>query len=534
MLAIVATFGILLGIRIGKENRDLAFLKVNPVPAVTKDYRVDEVLGFIEEKYVDSTDTKSLEELAIRYIVDSLDPHSYYLNPKEVELYDTRMQGNLVGIGVEFLHVLDTVVVTEVMENSPAQQAGLERGDQIITVNSDVIAGKQLPTARIIERLMGERRSRVRLGVLKAADGSFEDVALRRESIPVRPITLVHPIGDTIVYIAIEQFNARTSKDFLDELESYVEEGRLKHLILDLRGNPGGYLPEAVKILNQFFREKGKLLVYTEGSKSKKTEYKTAGRAYLNVDKLAVLIDEESASASEIVAGAIQDWDRGVIIGRRTFGKGLVQEQYDLGESGKLRLTVARYYTPSGRLIQKAITTNEDYSHELYLRSNSGEWVNGEDVPLPDSTIYFTEAGRKVYAGRGIVPDVFIPVDSFVLNERFFSVIKQLESLALQLYKQSFHSEELDRQLMNAMETGSTGDLSFVIERLTANLDAGATELIGEFEDEVYRRLLERYIRFRDGKSAQLRYRLKRDPFFLSAMDIIGSDNMKDLLIAQH
>lgn len=440
-LALALAVGFMTGLKTAGDN-DVSLVSLEQNKSLAS-YKVDEVLGFISQRYVDSIDVDQLAEAAIKLIVDSLDPHSHYLDAETVASYQARMDGHYVGLGIEFRVLRDTIVITGVLEDSPAAKSGIERGDQIMFVNGDTISGINLPLEDIYSMLKGEKGSVAELGYRRcSADvGTYE---VKRARVNTRSVPFVTDLGDELVYVKISQFNANTSKEFLDMLEPYQEKGELKHLVVDVRQNPGGYLQEAVKILNQFFDKKGKLLVYTEGMNSEKTEYKTAGKPFLNVEELYVLIDEESASASEIVAGTLQDLDRGTIVGRRSFGKGLVQEQYNLSSGGRLKLTVAKYYTPSGRLIQRRVGDNSDYEKDYYNRSTSGEWLTAEDIPRPDSTEFFSPSGRKLYGSRGIVPDIFIPMDSSLLQETSYERFQLSEQLGY-LFSQRIHCHGVNR-----------------------------------------------------------------------------------------
>jgi carboxyl-terminal processing protease len=434
VMTLMLAIGFLTGLKTAKES-DAALVSISNNKS-NATHKVDEVLGFISQRYVDSIDVDNLAEAAIRLIVDSLDPHSYYMDAETVRSYQSKMEGHYDGIGIEFRILRDTIVVTDVLDKSPAEQAGLNRGDQILVVNQDTVSGKQIHSRTIYDTLKGKKGSKVEILIKRCKDDS-QIMMVERGTVRTKSVPVAIALDDQTVFVVIEQFNANTSREFLDILEPFHEAGKLKNLVIDLRGNPGGYLQEAVKILNQFFDKKGKLLVYTQGINSDKTEYKTAGRPYLNVEQLYILVDEESASASEIVAGAIQDLDRGVIVGRRSFGKGLVQEQYELSHGGSLKLTVAKYYTPSGRLIQKQLGNHTDYEDEFIKRAETGEWLAEKDIPKPDSIKYYTPAGREFYGSRGIVPDIFVSMDSFLLNKDAYQWYVLKEELAFDLYQYS-------------------------------------------------------------------------------------------------
>ncbi|MCK6694175.1 MAG: S41 family peptidase, partial [Thermoanaerobaculia bacterium] len=283
--------------------------------------------------------------------------------------------------------------------------------------------------ASIFKRLRGPKGTNVKIGILRGAEKNLRHFNIVRDVIPVHSVDVAYMLDDKSGYIKINRFSAQTYQEFMEALRPLVEEKGMQNLVLDLRGNPGGYLNEATELLSQFFGE-DKLLVYTQGRTEARRDYKSNGRARFNIQNIAVLIDEGSASASEIVAGAIQDHDRGWVIGRRSFGKGLVQEQYPLSDGGALRLTVSRYYTPSGRSIQRAYKNDKDYEHEAERRLENGELSDASKIAVADSTRYYTGLGRVVYGGGGITPDVFIPLDTAFANDYFFDARQHLAQFA--------------------------------------------------------------------------------------------------------
>lgn len=382
---------------------------------------MEEVLRYVESKYVDTVDVADLRHEAIDHLLSKLDPHSVYITPDELQAVEDDMSGGFEGIGVEFLMVDDTMQVITPLSGGPAESAGILAGDKIISINDTVIAGIKVDNGLIYKKLRGPKGSSVKIGILRGKETSLRSFNLTRAVIPVHSVDIAYMLDEHTGYLKINRFTERTYQEFMENLRPLVEEKGLQNLVIDLRGNPGGYLDEATDILSQIFPE-GKLLVYTEGRTERRKDYKSNGRARFNINNVSVLIDEGSASASEILAGAVQDWDRGWIVGRRSYGKGLVQEQYPLTNGGALRLTVARYFTPSGRCIQRDYKHGEDYDHEAERRLKDGELVNGNKGPLPDSTKYYTGMGRIVYGGGGITPDVFIPFDTTLTDEYFQSV----------------------------------------------------------------------------------------------------------------
>ena len=388
--------------------------------------RIEEVIRFIESKYVDEVDEAEMVEDALLSIMKYLDPHSLYISKSRLEEVNNQLKGSYEGLGIETIYFQDTLVVLNVIDGGPSDKAGVKLFDRIIDIGGD-------------NNIAGEYDPKVLRSVLKGAYGSDNELILKRHlsnqldtvnisvgNVEVKSADIAYMLDDSIGYIKIERFNSNIYKEFMESLEMLHTSHGMKHLVIDVRDNPGGYLPETTKILSQLFLQKDRLLVYTEGKSDDRYEYNSSGKVFFEVDKVAVLIDEGSASGSEIIAGAIQDWDRGTIIGRRSYGKGLVQEQYGLKSGDALRLTVAKYYTPSGRSIQKAFDDDEQYSSELSDRRESGEFMDASKMPVLDTTKYYTKIKQRVvYGGGGITPDIFIPKELDIDDEALEN-IKQL------------------------------------------------------------------------------------------------------------
>lgn len=396
--------------------------------------RMEELIRYIEAKYVDDVNGEQLVEDAIGHLLSKLDPHSSYITKDELRAVNEQLQGNFDGIGIEFMILQDTLQVVETMKGGPSEAAGIIKGDKIVQVEDSIIAGKKLSTADVIEFLRGEPGSKVTLGILRGADRSFKLFSVTRDKIPTHSVDAGYMLDNKTGYIKINRFSASTYEEFMEALEEMIEKKNMKDLVIDLRQNPGGYLQEATKMLSQLFEERNKLLVYTQGRTTRRIDYETTGRNFYKIGQIAVLIDEGSASASEIMAGAIQDWDRGIIIGRRSFGKGLVQEQYKLSDGSALRLTVARYYTPSGRSIQRAYGDTVAYDDDIHHRFETGELVDQSRIEITDTTRYFTAGGRVVYGGGGITPDVFVAGDTTLYSDYYFSMLNAAAQFAFQYY----------------------------------------------------------------------------------------------------
>jgi carboxyl-terminal processing protease len=386
---------------------------------------LDEILRYVEAKYVDSVDTEDLRAKAIEHLLEGLDPHSVYISPDEIKAVEDDMNGEFEGVGIEFIILDDTIQVVAPLSGGPSEIAGILAGDKIISINDTIIAGIKIETGKLYNRLRGPKGSKVKVGILRGYESSLRYFDVQRDVIPVKSVEASYMLDEHTGYIRIAHFNNNTYQEFMQRLTSLVEEKSMQSLVLDLRGNPGGYLEEATEILSQIFPD-GKLLVYTKGRAGQRKDYKSNGRARFDIRNVAVLIDEGSASASEIVAGAVQDWDRGWVVGRRSFGKGLVQEQYPLSNGGALRLTVSRYFTPSGRCIQRDYKHGQDYEHEAERRLQNGELSNAAKIQQGDTTKYYTGQGRIVFGGGGITPDIFVPIDTSFSSTYFSSVRQQI------------------------------------------------------------------------------------------------------------
>lgn len=365
----------------------------------------------IANLYVDQVDENKIVEEAIIKMLAQLDPHSLYSNAEEVKKLNEPLQGNFDGIGVQFNMVKDTLFVVQTVSGGPSEKIGILAGDRIVMVNDTAIAGVKMSTENIMNRLRGPRGSEVDLKVLRRGVEELLPFRVKRDRIPIYSMDAAYMIKDKIGYIRIDRFGATTAQEFADALKELKKQG-MKDLILDLQGNGGGYLNAAIDMANEFLDAKD-LIVYTEGRRNPRSEFFAKGNGQFREGKLVVLIDEFSASASEIVTGAVQDWDRGVVVGRRSFGKGLVQRPIDLPDGSMIRLTTARYYTPSGRCIQKPYENIEKYNEDLINRYNKGEMANEDSIHFPDSLKYKTKKlERIVYGGGGIMPDYFVPIDT--------------------------------------------------------------------------------------------------------------------------
>ena len=367
----------------------------------------------INNLYVDSVDEKKLVEDAIRGMLEKLDPHSSYSDPEEVKALTEPLQGNFEGIGVQFNMVDDTLLVIQPVSKGPSEKVGIMAGDRIVSVNDTAIAGVKMSREEIMRRLRGPKGTKVNLGIVRRGVAETLKFTVKRDKIPVKSVDAVYMIRPGIGYIRIGNFGATTYDEFMQGLQQLKSQG-MPDLVLDLQDNGGGYLEAAVKIANEFLERKD-LIVYMEGRQAPRADYNAQGNGSMRQGRVFVLVNEFTASAAEIVSGAIQDHDRGTIIGRRTFGKGLVQRPIPLPDNSMIRLTIAHYYTPSGRCIQKPYTKGdrEDYALDFEKRLKHGELTNRDSIHFADSLKFYTlKKHRPVYGGGGIMPDVFVPLDT--------------------------------------------------------------------------------------------------------------------------
>lgn len=370
------------------------------------------ILRSIQDKYVDSVDVVRLTDAAVRAALAELDPHSIYIPASELEATEGDLKGNFEGIGIQFNVPNDTAIVLEVIAGGPSEKAGLMPGDRIMKVDGTVIAGVRFPQDSIVRRIKGPSGSRVLLEIMR--EGELTSFEIVRGKIPLYSVDAAFMVNDTTGYIKLSKFSRTTFEEVSSATAGLLEDG-MKRLIFDVRNNSGGYLDQAL-LLSDLFLRKGDMIVYIEGLNQPREVYRADGRGSLQELGLTVLVDENSASSSEIFAGAVQDNDRGVIVGRRTFGKGLVQEPVYFTDGSAVRITIARFHTPSGRCIQKPYASREDYDYDIFRRYTGGELFVQDSVKVDSSEVYKTVGGRTVFGGGGIVPDIFVPLDTVRAN----------------------------------------------------------------------------------------------------------------------
>ena len=409
--ALVLIIGIFIGIRLNRNSQQNQLLQLFSNEK-NNGNKLDELLDYVIREYVDTLYRDSLTDKTIETLLSNLDPHSAYIPAASLQSTNEPLNGNFEGIGIEFNLLRDTIYVVTAIPGGPSEKAGIKSGDKIIFVDGKKVAGVKITNELVFKNLKGKGGTVVNIGVLRFGTSNIDYFKITRGKIPIYSVDASYMMDSITGYIKISRFASTTFQEF-DHALSKLEKMGIQQLVLDLRGNPGGYLDAAIDISDEFL-PKGKMIVYTQGKNRPRQNSIASDKGRFEKQKLAILIDENSASASEIVAGAIQDNDRGIIIGRRSFGKGLVQEQSEFKDGSAIRLTIARYYTPSGRSIQKPYENGqlEDYYHDEMERYESGELVNADSVKMNKKLKYTTPSGKVVYGGGGIMPDYFIPIDT--------------------------------------------------------------------------------------------------------------------------
>lgn len=406
--------------------------------------KLNNLLHIIDDQYVDTVNINDLVEKAMPQILSELDPHSVYITAREGEIANDDLRGSFFGIGIEFVIRQDTIRVQNVIGNGPAERAGVLAGDKIVEVDDSAFVGKICTNEEAMHRLKGPKDTKVKLGIIRYGEKKVRHITITRGEIPTKSVTSCYMLNDETGYIKLKNFGENTYPELLIALAKLAQQG-FNSLVIDLRGNTGGYLESAVQIANEFL-SKGQLIVYTQGRAFPRQEYRSDGRGSYQKIPLVVLVDEGSASASEILAGAIQDNDRGTIIGRRSFGKGLVQKPMEFSDHSMIRLTIARYYTPSGRCIQKPYTDGNRYEDDFISRYQHGEFFSQDSIKHTGPE-YHTNNGRVVYGGGGITPDIFIPEDT--LNMTSYYKEASMSGLILQF---AFNYTDANRPKLSDME----------------------------------------------------------------------------------
>ena len=456
LLAAGVVLGLVLGQYLGR-NSTTSQLKGMLSRMALPTNKLTYTLSLIENQYVDSVSMDSLAEHVIPLLVKELDPHSVYIPASEMQALNEPLEGEFDGIGVVFNMATDTVIVLNVIPQGPSDKDGIKAGDRIIEIGDSVVAGRKIPQNNVVKMLRGPRGTTVHLGIGRQGISGLVPIDVERGVIPIRSIESAFRIADGVGYVKLGQFARTTYDEFRRALASLRAEGVTK-LIFDLRGNSGGFLDQAIAVANEFLH-KGQLIVYTEDRRHEQLREYADGNGSAQDMEVVVLIDEGSASSSEILAGALQDNDRGTIVGRRSFGKGLVQRQIPYSDGSALRLTTARYYTPTGRSIQKPYTIGDDESYEedIWNRYKNNEFFSADSIHFADSLKRTTPGGKVVYGGGGIMPDVFIPADTTDVTKYFIEV-----SGRNILYRYTIEYADRHREALNAVQT--IGDLQALLD----------------------------------------------------------------------
>lgn len=423
--ACALALGVWMGYTIFRGSQRLAPSAAKQTTSVTAPSRaaskLDLTLGLVERIYVEPINKDSIVEALMPRLMEQLDPHSTYISAKDMQAVNEPLEGEFDGIGVVFNMATDTVVVLNIIAGGPSYKAGVLPGDRIVTIDGDTVAGRKIEQNKVVERLRGKRGSKVTIGIERQNVEGLVDVTITRDKIPMKSIDAAFMIRPTVGYVRLTSFARTTHTEFVEAIDRLKGEG-MQSLIFDLRGNSGGYLDQAILMTNEFLPE-GRLMVYTEDRLGVQQKEFSTGGGRLTELPLVVLIDEYSASSSEIVAGALQDNDRGTIVGRRSFGKGLVQSQIPFNDGSAIRLTVAKYYTPTGRSIQKPFVRGaEGYNEDIWNRYESGQFFSADSIHFADSLKFTTPKGKTVYGGGGIMPDVFVPLDTLDMTPYYYAV----------------------------------------------------------------------------------------------------------------
>ena len=448
--------------------------------------KLNALLRIVDDQYVDTVNMADLVEKAMPQILAELDPHSTYIPAQNLEEVTSELEGSFSGIGIQFTIQDDTIHVNSVIQGGPSEKVGLMAGDRIVMVDDSLFVGKKVTNERAMRTLKGPKGTQVKLGVKRATEKDLLNFTITRGDIPQNTIDAAYMLTDDFGYIQVSKFGRTTHVELLNAI-ALLNHKNCKGLIIDLRGNTGGYMEAAVRMVNEFLPE-GKLIVYTEGRRNPRSEFFAKGTGEFQNGRLIVLVDEFSASASEIVTGAVQDWDRGVVVGRRSFGKGLVQRPIDLPDGSMIRLTVARYYTPAGRCIQKPYESIEKYNEDLIDRYNKGEMMSEDSIHFPDSLKFKThKLARTVYGGGGIMPDYFVPIDTTLYTKYH----RQLRDKGA-LMKVHFHFIDAHRkEWLGKYKTFNEFYKRFeVTPDMLAQLVATGKEMGVEYNEEEYQKAL--------------------------------------------
>lgn len=495
-------------------------------------------INIVEQTYVDTVNSNLLVEEAINSMLADLDPHSVYISKKDLQKMNEPLEGKFEGVGIQFNILRDTILVVSPISGGPSEKLGIRAGDKIVKIDNELVAGVGYKNNDVMKSLRGEKGTKVNVSIFRRSEAELLDFEITRDKIPIYSVDASYMINEETGYIKVSRFAAKTVDEFKDGLDSLQGKG-LENLILDLRGNSGGYLNTAINLADQFLEE-DKLVVYTEGRTSPKQQTFSTKKGDFEKGKLIVLIDEGSASASEIVSGAIQDWDRGLVIGRRSFGKGLVQKPYSLPDGSAVRLTISRYYTPSGRCIQKPYedgNKKDYYRGDMEERMENGEFYSADSIKLDENLKFSTNNGRVVYGGGGILPDIFVPLDTtgsskylskLIRKGVFYEYTLTLMDSKRDEFLETYPSITTFRSTFNMNETLLEGLLEFAdkkeIERVAEDLEISKTRIENIFTAQIARTLY--------GTGAYYEIINNDDPTIIAALQAIEENTFKKMKLS--
>ncbi len=533
-----AIVGLLLGLLFcGAVNAQLLNVPKQDAEKETREasFKYYHLLNLLENVYVDSIDVKKLTEKAFVNTLEQLDPHSVYMDKEELKESEETMSGEFSGIGIQFNILRDTLMVVSTVPGGPSEKIGLRAGDRIVKIDDEVVAGVGLTNTDVIKKLRGDKGTKVKVYVQRKNKHNLLDFLIIRDDIPLNTVDAAYMIDATIGYVKVNRFGEKTPKEFHEALQKLKAQGMQK-LLLDLTGNGGGYLGAAVAMLDEFMEDK-KLVVYVEGLHSPRRDFKTMTTGLSEKMEVVVMLDESSASASEIVAGALQDWDRGVLVGRRSFGKGLVQNQFMMPDGSAVRITTGHYYTPSGRNIQKSYENGtKDYYSEVFKRYTDGEMLNRDSIQFPDSLKFQTlNLKRTVYGGGGIMPDIFVPLDTTKNYSYLNALYRKNIIYPYTIDYVDLHRKSLKKQYRNF----STFKTNFKVS------DAILEAIYRRAKKEGIERKEEEYLSIKEdmrvavkalisrglyGMEAYYEIMNQKDPIFLESVDILQQNKIESIL----
>jgi len=482
LLGLACAAGVLLGAKLNFSPSQNLF------STNSKKEKLNRLIDYIDYEYVDNVNTDSIVDVTVNRILENLDPHSVYIPKQEYASVTENMKGDFVGIGVSFYTVNDTIIVIQPLEGGPSKKIGIKAGDRILYANNAQLFGKKMTNDSIITQLKGIEDSMVTLTVFRKGLKDLLKFNIKRARVPLKSVDAAYMLTDELGYIKINRFSETTFKEFKESLATLKTAGATK-IALDLRDNPGGYLSEAINIVDEFLKD-GKLILFTKNRKGTIEETYSNRKGTFENNELFVLINENSASASEIVAGALQDNDRGSIVGRRSYGKGLVQREMELGDGSAVRLTIARYYTPTGRSIQKSYKLgNESYFNDYTRRYKNGELAHADSIHVTDSLKYVTPGGKIVYGGGGIIPDIFVPKDTNFEKENLTYILRSGF-----LNRFVFEVLEKDRAYYNSLSRDEFQNKEMVTEKVISDFKKFAVSENLKLKIANYKPLLEQYL----------------------------------------